>query len=335
MHENIKKIIHFFTILVIIYVIGILGYVIIEKYNFLDALYMTMITISTVGFREVAPLSQAGKIFTIVLIMLGVTLVVYGLGSITSFIIEGEMRKFIRGMIMDKTIKKLKGHYIICGAGRTGSKIIEEMKHLKRPFVVIESDENRIKEILEEYIDILIIKGDATRDEILIEAGIDHASFLVGVLSSDADNLFLTLTGKYLNNNIKIVTRAIESNSEKKLRKAGADYIISALDIAANRIVSIVTNPEVVSFFDVVRETGIEGLKFELVEISEKSPLQKLSLKDAQLPQKTNLIIIGIRKHSEMHINPMYDTILESGNKLLVLGNERQIEKLRELALGK
>lgn len=336
MEDRIKKIKLFIGLFILIYFIGIIGYHLIEKYNFIDSFYMTAITISTVGFSEVAVLSPLGKVFTVILIFFGITVALYGLSSITAFLVEGELQNYLKGVKMTKDIEKLKNHYIICGAGKTGIKIIQEFLKLKEKFVIIENNEENIegfKLITNEKL--LVIKGDSTKEEVLEKAGIKTAKGLIGTLPSDAENVFLTLTARDLNKNIKIVTRAIETHSEKKMKKSGADYIISPLDIAAQRIVSTAVNAGLVDFLDVITNTGSDGLRLELVEILEKSDFNNIMLKDARIPQKTNLIVIGIKSGGNTMINPMSVTILQAGDQLLVLGTEIQIEKIKDLASGK
>lgn len=242
------------------------------------------------------------------------------------------MKKYIKGVRMKKKIESLKEHYIICGAGKTGRKVVEKLKSIKKDFVLIENEEDKIEDLKTLFgEEVFIIKGDATKDEILKEAGIEKASVLIGTLSSDAENVFLTLTAKDINPSIRIVTRAIDHNAEKKLIKAGADQIISPIDIAVNRIVSTVTNPEVVNFLDVVTKVGEEDLKLEMIKIPEDSKFTGIELREAQIPSKTNLIVIGIKNRKGTVVNPMSTTIINAGDGLIVLGNDNQIKVLKSL----
>ncbi|BDU51460.1 potassium channel family protein [Haliovirga abyssi] len=335
MDRELKKILIFIELLVLIFILGVLGYVVIEGYSLFDALYMTVITISTVGFEEVHKLSNTGKIFTMFLILSGVTLVLYGLSSITSFFIEGELKNYLKGVKMKKKISKLKNHYIICGYGKTGRKIVEEFLKLGKEFVVIENEDEGILELETKYKDkVLFIKDDSTKDEVLIEAGIEKAKTLIAVLSTDAENVFLSLTAKSLNKKLKVIVRAVEQNNERKLKKAGADFIISPVEIAAQRIISTALKPGVVNFLDVVTSIGGEDLRLELIKISKDSDLDNILLKDARIPQKTDLIVIGMKKEKKMILNPLSMTILEYGDELLVMGNEKQIEQLKKIASG-
>ena len=334
MKSEIKKVAIPIVILFLIFFIGVFGYIYIENYNLIDAFYMTSITLSTVGFGEVKSLTPYGKIFTSFLIFSGITVVVYTLGNITKFFIEGEMRSYLRGKKMDKKVSKLEGHYIVCGAGRTGTKIINDFFRKKLDFVVVEKDEENIKKLKEIYRDkLLYVIGDATKDEILLQANIEKAKVLISVLSSDADNLFLTLTTKDLNENIQVITRAVDASSEKKLKRGGADFIISPFEIAADRILATATQTNLISFVDVFsKKSRIEGLTFELIEIKKESQLVDLTLMEAKIPMKTNLIVIGHEVDGIMKINPMSHELLRESEKILVLGTKDQINKLIKIA---
>jgi len=334
MKSEAKKILIPGAILFLIFFIGIFGYIYIENYNLIDAFYMTSITLSTVGFGEVQALSPNGKIFTSILILSGITVVVYTLGNITKFFIEGELKSYLRWRKMDKKIVKLKDHYIICGAGRTGTKIINDFLKKGLNFVVVENDEKSIEKLKEIYRDkILYVMGDATKDETLIQANVKSAKVLISVLSTDADNLFLTLTTKDLNEKIQVITRAVDASSEKKLKRGGADFIISPFEIAADRIIATATQTNLISFVDVFsKKSKIEGLTFELVEIKKGSELVDVTLMEAKIPTKTNLIVIGHEVDGIMKINPMSYELLKENEKLLVLGTKDQIKKLIEIA---
>ena len=252
MRNEIKKIVIPSIILFFIFLSGILGYIYIEGYTLIDAFYMTSITLSTVGFGEVKSLTPDGKIFTSLLILSGITVVVYTLGNITKFFIEGELKQYLRWKKMKKKIEKIEDHYIICGAGRTGTKIINDFFKKELTFVIIEKDEQIIKKLKEMYGDkLLYVIGDATKDETLIQANVEKAKVLVSVLSTDADNLFLTLSTKDLNDKIQVITRAVDANNEKKLERGGADFIISPFEIAADRIVATATQSTLISFVDI------------------------------------------------------------------------------------
>ena len=334
MRGEIKKILIPIVILFFIFFIGIMGYIYIEGYNLIDAFYMTSITLSTVGFGEVEKLTPIGKIFTSGLIFSGITLVVYILGNITKFFLEGELKEYLRGKKMEKRIGQLENHYIVCGAGRTGLKIINDFIKKELDFVIIERDENIIKKLKEIYVDkILYVVGDATSDEVLLQANVKKAKVLISVLSTDAENLFLTLSSKDLNHKIQVITRAVDGSNETKLKRGGADFIISPFEIAADRIIATATQTNLISFVDVFsKKSKIEGLTFELVEIQKGSELVNKTLMEAKIPNKTNLIVIGHEVNGTMRINPMSHELLKENEKILVLGRKEQIKKLEKMA---
>jgi len=334
MNSEIRKIIASISILLIIFLLGVIGYIEIEGYSIIDAFYMTSITLSTVGFSEVEKLSPFGKMFTSFLILSGITVVVYILGNLTKFFVDGELKNYWRGKKMTKKMSKLEDHYIICGAGRTGKKIIEDFIKKELNFIIIEKEEKIISNLREVYGEkLMYVLGDSTKDEVLLQANIKNAKVLISVLSTDADNLFLILTTKDLNEKIQIITRAVDASSEKKLTRAGADFIISPFEIAADRIIATATQSNLVSFVDVFsKKSKIEGLTFELVEVQKGSELENLTLMEARIPTKTNLIVIGHEVDDVMKINPTSQEMLREKDKLLVLGTKDQITKLIKIA---
>jgi len=334
MDKRLKKVWMAAGVLLGIGVFGTIGYIYLEGYSFIDALYMTAITISTVGFGEISPLSTEGKLFTGILIFSGMSVVIYAATSLTTFFVEGEMKSYLRSVKMDKRIEKLRGHYIIAGNGRTGRKLIEGFMKKGHPFVVIEKSPESVENMVGKYGDkLLYILGDATDDEVLKKSGVEVAGVLLSVLSTDADNLFVTLSAKDLNPRIRVVTRAVETSSGAKLRRAGADKIISPLEIAANRMFATATQSEIVSFLDVMSQHhSLEGLNFAAVELKRGSELIGSNLREAKIPQRTNLIVIGIEKDGEMELNPRSHTMLNEGDKLMVLGNGDQIDSLKRIS---
>lgn len=328
--NHIKKIIYVVLILIFIYMVGTIGYMVLEEFSFLDSIYMTAITISTVGFKEVAPLSPAGQVFTIFLIFTGLTFAVYCYTHITKFFVEGELNKVLRGAKMKKMISKLEDHIIICGGGSTAYKIIDQLLENDERFVIIEYNEEKIEFLKSDYakVNLLTLHGDATRDELLIEAGIEKAKAIISILPDDALNLFVSLSSKSLNHDISVITRAIEVGSEKKLEKAGADYIISPTSIAAARMANIASKSNVMDFINFLNKNDIKDLNVELVEIPEHSPIINKTLLEADIRKKTNLNIIGIEEDGKLKLNPGPSTIIKPNCKLLVFGNDDQINNL-------
>ena len=238
MDKRLRKMWFALAVLLCIITIGTIGYIVLEGYSFADALYMTIITISTVGFGEIVPLSTKGRLFTGFLVFSGMSVVIYAVTSLTTFFIEGEMIGYLKSVKMNQRINKIKEHYVVVGNGSTGKRLIEEFIKDGIPFVLIERCYENVEEAVRIYGDSLpYILGDATHDSTLRKAGIERATVLFSVLPSDADNLFVVLSSHALNANLKIVTRALEVSSIAKLERAGADKIISPIEIIANQMV--------------------------------------------------------------------------------------------------
>ena len=324
--------------------ISFLGYIVIEDYTPLESLYMLVITFATIGYGEVKPLSDVGRIYTIIIILSGFTVGVYSIGKITAFFLEGELTKQLRVRKMNKNLSELRNHYIICGYGKTGQKLAVDLLEKGYKVVVVENDTEKV-ERLKTNIDknLIFIDGDATTDEILIQAEITKAKMLVSVLSTDAENLFVTLSAIDLNKNIKVITRADGANSKEKFKKAGADFIISPIEIATDRMLSIATtSTDFFSFAEFVGGTEeLKKYKFGLVEIRKDSELVSKTYREANIPQKTNLVVIGYSSRmisedkfvrSDLQVNPTADHIINLGDNLLVFGEDHQISELRKIA---
>lgn len=324
------------TLILILIVIfsGILGYVSLEHYTFLDAFYMTIITISTVGFKEIYPLSTAGKLFTSFLIIISFGTFAYAISTITTYILEGEFNKYLKGMKLNKSISKINEHVIICGYGRNGQQAAQELKNHNTPFIVIE----RNHEIVEKNNDeILIIEADATRDEILDKAGITRAKALISTLPKDSDNLFIVLTARGKNKKLKIISRASDDNSLSKLKIAGADNVIMPDKIGGAHMASLVIKPDVVEFLNHIigQSTGsiqLEEVTFELLPDEYKNK----SIKELAIRNKSGANIVGFKTpDGEYIINPSPDTIIQAKTKIFVLGRKKQIDKFKSMFLSK
>ncbi len=319
--------------LIFLLFIGMLGYTYFEGWSWFDALYMTFISFSTVGYQEVAPLSRAGRLFTMVVIFLGINVISMLSATVTSWFIRNELLVKRKQQKMKKEITKIKEHVIICGAGDTGKKVIEEFLRAKKKFVVVEEKPDTIQELQERYSDILFIQGDATKDEVLIEANIKNASALVTSLSLDADNLFVVISARTLNPNLLIISRSVEAGTEQKLYNAGANYVISPNTVEGIRMASVILRPTVVSFIEVI--SGSEGLslRMEEIDIPAGSPFHGKTLKEIQIPQKTGLIVLAIKKgaDSKWTFNPSSNFILHENDQIIVLGEAEKIDKLQSL----
>lgn len=312
--------------------VGVLGYTFIEGWNFLDALYMTITTVSTVGFREMRPLSDRGRLFTIALIIGGVGTMFYTFSSFMSFMIEGELLKILGRRKVEAAIKKLKNHYIVCGFGRIGSLICKELAKKPVPFVVIENKPD-LKERLEQE-GYLYITGDATLDETLLEAGILRARGIVSVLPSDADNVFITLTARGLKPELVIVARAgEEEKSEQKLLRAGADKVVSPYVIGGTRMAHAILKPAVVDFIEIATAGGNVELAMEEITVGRNSSLEGKSIAESGVRQTLGVIIVAVKRASgRMEFNPPPDLKMETNDKLIVLGDTNQLRRLEAIA---
>lgn len=334
MQELKGKLLISFLILFSVLIFGTIGYVVIEKWTFFDALYMTVITIATVGYGETHQLHTAGRIFTIFLILFCVGTLTYAVSSITAFFVEGELQGYIRRKKMENKIKNLSEHYIICGAGNVGKYIIDELYKTNKKFVVVDSSIDSINTLNNKY-KILYIEGNATNDEVLLKSGIKRAKGLISVLPSDKDNLFVVITGRQLNSNLKIVTKVTDEESIPKLYKAGADSVVSTDAIGGLRMASVCLRPTVVSFLDeMLRETQ-QVLRIEEVEVKENSTLIGKTIKEIVLKEEIDVNIIAIKnKISKEYIYNKINYEINKGDILIVIGNLEQIQKLNSLVKG-
>jgi voltage-gated potassium channel len=312
--------------------VGIVGYTLIEGWNWFDAFYMSITTVTAVGYEEVHPLSPPGRVLTTVLIALGIT----GLGIwwalITALILELDLAGLLRRRRSMRDVAKMSNHFIVCGGGRMGRVVVDEMLHSKRPFVVVDSDPVSKNALLDEHPDIHVIEADATKEQTLHLAGIDKAAGLAACLTNDADNLLLCLTARGQRPDLTIVVRAVDEENIDKLSRAGADHAISPRITGGVRMASMLLRPTVVNFLDVVT-TGLRDvtLRLEEAEIPTSSPLAGRSLADAKIPQRTGLIVLALREAETGQItyNPGPETKLESSDVMIVLGREEQVQRLR------
>lgn len=318
-------------ILIVLIVLGTVSYMKIENWDFLDSLFMSVETLTTVGYGLKEPLSNIGKIFTIVYILFGVMLFLYIVAEFAEYILFVNFGKVLSKKKMETKLKNLKNHYIVCGYGRTGNEIVNQLKNSKLEFVVV--DKNPDLESMATEQNFAYVIGDATEDAVLEKAGITRAKGLFCALSDDVDNLYLTVSAKSLNSNLTIVARCIKTSNEHKFKKTGASNIILPYEISARRMVSSVVKPLVVDFLDVVMHTKGQELELQLEQFKLKqgSSLENQTILSSELRQRTGIIIIAIRRNGQFITNPTSDTILKAGDFLITLGTTSQLTKFEEL----
>jgi len=322
-----------FTAFAVLLVIGSVGYVVVEGAPLADAIYMTVITLTAVGYEEIIPLSPEGRSFTMALLLGGITWMGVWFALITSLIVELDLTDTFRRRKNMKSIQDLQDHIIICGAGRTGRQVAQELETLATKYVLVEQDEDRIEEILDILPNALTVEGDATHDQILLNAGVMRAKGLVTCLSADADNLFVCLSARDLMATLRIVARAYEEETMDKLYRAGADHVVSPNVSGAIRMASVLVRPSVVSFLDVATRSSDLSLRMEQSTIEPSSPVAGKTLAEAHIPQETGLIVIALRKAGQIGhgfvFNPVASSTLEVGDEVIVLGTDEQVDSLR------
>lgn len=309
---------------------GTAGYMLIEGWTFLDSLYMTVITIATVGFGEVHTLDQVGRVFTIFLIAGGVAGAGYTLARVIEFMIEGYFSDIWGGRNMKKRIEQLSDHYIVCGFGRVGEQVAREFTRTGAKFVVLDNNPD-VQKFLDAE-DVLYIQGDAADEEILRAAGIDRAKGLVSVVDSDADNVYVTLTARALRPDLFIIARSNSDKSAYKLKRAGANRVVSPYSLGGRRIASMVIKPVVSDFLDTVMHG--ENLELQLSElmVEKGSPLSELTVKQADIRQKSGAMVLSIYRQDGRFESDLHgDTRIGEGDRLIVIGTRDQLDKLEDI----
>ena len=317
----------------LVLLIGTAGYVVIEGWQILDAIYMTVITITTVGYGEVRTVSPTGRVFTLALICMGMGIIAYTLGMVAQVMVELQVRSILGRKRLGLKIKSIKNHYILCGYGRIGRIISQELKANRIPLLVIDSNPDS-KQGLEQQ-DISYIIDDATSEDVLIEAGIERAKGLISVVLSDADNLFITMTARGLNPGLFILARAEEEQSHNKLLRAGANRVVLPYLIGGQKMAHTITKPAVTDFLELtVHDKNIELEMGELL-VKDRSRLKGVTLADSGIRQEMNVIILAIRKDDgEMAFNPSSETRIETGDTLIALGPDNDLKKLSAILSG-
>ena len=329
---NIKK--RFYILLIailLVVVIGSTGYFILlgGEPPFIDCIYMTVISLTTVGYGEIIKITGdvPAQIFTMILITFGMGVILYGISTLTALLIEGELTGIIRKEKMEKQIKKLKNHYIVCGGGMTGRHVIAELVKNKELVVLIEQDEANIEQC-RAMVDLLYIKGDATDDENLTAASIDLAKGIIITLPNDKETLYITMTARMLNKNIRIISRIIDRRLEQKVIRAGADRVVSSNFIGALRMASEMIRPDAVDFLDSMLRSGQGNLRIHQLTVSENSAFADKNIIESGIKDKYNLLILGVRhKNKEIEFNPPPSLVLKEGMALIVMGEVDNIAR--------
>ncbi|RJP64478.1 MAG: potassium channel protein [Candidatus Abyssobacteria bacterium SURF_17] len=323
------------ALLVAILVAGTVMYKVLtgDHYDWMTCLYMTVITLGTVGYGEVIDTSlfPGVRMFTVVLILSGMAIIGYSFSTVTSIMVEMDLGGAFKRRKMNKDISKLRNHFIVCGSGATGTCIVQELLKTATRFVIVERDHARL-ETLQKLDELLYVEGDATDDDVLLKAGIKHASGLAAALSTEKDNLFLTLTARQLNPSIRIVARGLDENVDQKLRKAGANAVVSPTHIGGLRMASELIRPSVVSFLDTMLRESASTIRFEELHIQAGSRFINHTIKSTKLRDDSNLLVVALKRPDSPGFvyNPSADTVLSEGSTLVLLGESKQIHELRD-----
>ena len=312
-------------------VFGTLGFRLIEGWSFVDSFYVTVQTLTTVGYGDLPPRSPAGRGFAIVVMLIGVGGVALAASTIVQSVVQSEIVSTFGERLHSKRMNKLHGHYIICGSGRVGSHLVRDLQHAKEEFVIIENDAQRAAEFSQKGFHVLV--GDATLEEILTSAGVDRAKGLAACLPNDADNVYVVLTSRDLNPRLHIVARAAEEQAEAKLVRAGANHVVAPTIIGGHRMAVSLMKPAVGEFFDSIIGSKI-GLSFEQVLVEDSSPLVGQVLRETPIRAELDILIINLRRaNGESVFNPPGDTVIQAGDILIAMGKIEALSRLNEMAI--
>jgi len=321
-----KKLKIAFLGLIVIIIIGTLGYYLLEGWSFVDSLYTTIITLSTVGYGDFYPQTESGRVFTIVLVIFGVGTMLYTVGLLTETMVEGRLRMILGRGKLEKMISKMNNHYIICGCGRIGHLIGKELAAEKVPFIVIDNDPETIQKA--EDRDFIYYKGDATEDKTLLGSGIKRAKGIVCALPTDALNLYVILTAKELNPKIFILSRSEEEASEHRLIRAGADRVMSPYTLGGMRMAMAILRPAMLDFIEITTRRQSLELRMEELPVGDSSSIVGKSLEQSEIRQKYGLIIVAVKKDSgKMIFNPLANYIIEKGDRMIAMGEDDNVAR--------
>ena len=319
--------------LVLVVMIGTAGFHYIEGWSWFDGFYMVITTLTTIGYQETHPLSHAGRIFNVGIILGGVSLVFLAIGSLTQALLEFELQNFFGRRRMERDIGRLSDHYIICGAGRVGRSVAAELARRPAPFVIIENNEPKAQKYAGE--NWLLLIGDATQEQALRDAQIERACGLVAATTTDATNLYIVLTARGLNPHLRIIARASEENAEKHLLTAGADSVVSPYVFAGQRIAHSFLRPNVVSFLDTATTHLGMDLEIDEIPIGHGSRFTGSTIETSRIRQDCGVVVLAIKRAAGMRFNPSPDDRIEEGDFLIAMGEPQQLRQLEQMAEAK
>ena len=315
--------------LAVLFVVGTAGFHLIEGWNWFDSFYMVLITVTTIGYQEVHALSHAGTIFNVFVIIVGVGLVFLLIGVVAQALLEFELTHVFGRRRMEREIERLSGHYIICGAGRVGRSTARELARKPAPFVIIESAGEKLERLPPEW---LVIRGDATQEPILRQANIERARGLVAATTTDATNIYITLTARGLNPKLRIIARASEEDAEKHLKTAGADSVVSPYHFAGHRIAQSFLRPHVLDFIDSATvHLGVD-LEIAEVDVGQQSRYVGKTFRTSKMRDETGVIVLAIKRDGAMRFSPTPDDEIHAGDTLIAMGEPSGMRKLEEAA---
>ncbi|MEA3335560.1 MAG: potassium channel protein [Chloroflexota bacterium] len=326
-----QRLLYVFLSFSVILIVGTVGYMILEGWDLLDAIYMTVITVSTVGFSEVHPLSRTGQLFTMAVVLAGVSTVAFLFSTMADYIVAGELQGTLQQRWIQGKMEKMQDHYIVCGYGRVGKQVARELEAQGSKVVIIENDPNQMQETATTTR--LFVHGDATDDEILRQAGIERARGIVAATGSDAENVFIILSARALNKDLTIVARGIAMDSDRKLRKAGADHVILPHAIGGRRMAGVLLRPTVLDFLDVVMNSEDLQLWLEEIPVEPQAELANCSVDQARVRTRTGANVLAIKTVDGEMLTPVAsDYFIEPGDVLVALGTLDQLHQLAQLA---
>lgn len=330
MSKFVRRILFIGASMLVVLIIGTVGFVLIEGYPVFDAFYMTLYTVSTVGYSELHPLSRAGRVFNSFLIFFGVTVIFFAIGAMTQTIVQLELGDIFDKRRMRRMIDKLANHYIICGFGRVGRGAAEELRAAGAAFVIVDRDPERVEQAIKTGM--LAVQADSTRDETLRAVGVTKARGLIAALGTDADNLFVILSAKTLNPKLNLAARVAEEESEQKLRRAGADAVFAPYAITGHRLAQALLRPHVSQFLDFTDKSLGPDVSIEQVRVGEASEYVSKSLQQAQLRRDLGVVVLAVRKsNGAMLFNPPAEAEIQGGDYLIVMGRHADLRKLEGL----